>query len=138
MMNLPRVKLLVGDHQIEAWVARTEEQRALGLMHRKELAPDEGMLFMCDEPQPQSFWMKDTPVALSIAFIEDDGGVVLIEDMEPHSLESTCCDHPVRYVLEVARGWFAERGIRAGARITGPVFLPAVATSDATSSTASA
>jgi uncharacterized membrane protein (UPF0127 family) len=96
------------------------------------------MLFMCDEPQPQSFWMKDTPVALSIAFIEDDGAVVQIEDMQPQSLESTCCDHPVRYVLEVARGWFAERGIRPGARITGPVFLPAAATSDATSSTASA
>jgi hypothetical protein len=124
-MNLVRVKLAAGDHDIDAYVARTAEQRALGLMHRVEMAPNEGMLFVCDECAVQKFWMKDTPVALSIAFLEEDGTIVHIEDMAPNSLESHSCEHPVRYVLEVPRGWFAERGIGRGARVTGPAFLAA-------------
>lgn len=122
-MNQIRAKLAAGEHPIDAYVARTAEQRALGLMHRTELDPDEGMLFVCDECGVQKFWMKDTPVALSIAFLDQDGTIVHMEDMEPHSLESHTCEQPVRYVLEVARGWFAERGVQAGHRITGPIFL---------------
>lgn len=121
-MNLVRMQLAVGEHSLDARVARTDEQRALGLMHRVELGPDEGMLFMCDEPALQNFWMKDTPVALSIAFLEEDGTIVHLDDLEPLSLESCSCERPVRYVLEVPRGWFAERGIRAGDRVGGPVF----------------
>ena len=125
MTNLPRIQLLAGEHSVDAYVARTEEQRALGLMHRQSMEPDEGMLFVCDEAQQQSFWMKDTPVALSIAFIDEDGTILQIDDMDPHSLESTQCRHCVRYVLEVPQGWFAEHGVTVGARLKGPVFLAA-------------
>jgi uncharacterized membrane protein (UPF0127 family) len=125
-MNQVRMQLFAGDHALAAYVARTPEQRELGLMHRAEMAPDEGMLFVCDERAVQSFWMKDTPVPLSIAFLDEDGTILQIEDMEPHSLESHACEHPVRHVLEVPRGWFRERGIAPGTRVKGPVFLEAV------------
>lgn len=121
--NLARVQLAAGEHRLSAHVARTADERALGLMHRREMAPDEGMLFMCDVAEPQSFWMKDTPLPLSIAFIEDDGTIVHIDDMDPESLESCSCEQPVRFVLEVNRGWFAERGIAPGHRLAGPPFL---------------
>ena len=125
-MNQLRMQLFAGDHAIDAHVARTPEQRALGLMHRAEMAPDEGMLFICDECAVQSFWMKDTPVPLSIAFLAEDGTILHIEDMEPHSLDSHACEHPVRHVLEVPRGWFTERGIRPGERVVGPAFVEAL------------
>ena len=122
-MNLVRCKLTAAGHDLDIRVARTKEQRALGLMHRAELAPNEGMLFVCDECAVQRFWMKDTPVPLSIAFLDDDGTILHLADMAPHSLESTSCEHPVRYVLEVPQGWFAERGIAPGHRVEGPTFL---------------
>jgi uncharacterized membrane protein (UPF0127 family) len=130
-MNQVRMQLLAGDYAIDARVARTAEQRALGLMHRAEMAPDEGMLFICDDCAVQSFWMKDTPVPLSIAFLAEDGTIVHIEDMEPHSLESHACEHPVRHVLEVPRGWFRERGIGPGTRVHGPAFVDAAAAAPA-------
>jgi uncharacterized membrane protein (UPF0127 family) len=122
-MNLPRVQLTAGEHQIQVYVARSDEERAFGLMHRRDLPPDEGMLFMCDERAVQSFWMKDTPLPLSIAFLEEDGTILKIADLEPHDLEGESSEHPVRFVLEVNQGWFDERGISPGARISGPVFL---------------
>lgn len=122
-MNLPRVQLAAGEHQISVYVARNDEERALGLMHRRELPEDEGMLFMCDECAVQKFWMKDTPLPLSIAFIEDDGTILKIADLEPHDLEAESSEHPVRFVLEVNQGWFDARGIEPGVRLTGPVFL---------------
>lgn len=127
MKNLPRMVLSIDGHNVNAYVARGAQERALGLMHVQELGEDEGMLFVCGDPQPQGFWMKDTPLPLSIAFVDDDGTILQLEDMEPHSEETTACQAPVRHVLEVPRGWFAERGIRAGARITGPAFLAAAA-----------
>jgi hypothetical protein len=128
-MNLLRMKLAIGGHDLQAQVARTSQQRALGLMHRTELGPDEGMLFVCDECAVQSFWMKDTPVALSIAFLDEDGTILHIRDMEPHSLDSHTFEQPVRHVLEVPQGWFAERGIGPGARVSGPIFLAEAAPS---------
>ena len=122
-MNLPRVQLTADGHPIQVYVARSDEQRALGLMHRREMAEDEGMLFMCDRSAVQKFWMKDTPLPLSIAFVDEDGTILKIADLEPHDLESESSDHPVRFVLEVNQGWFAERGIAPGARLSGPVFL---------------
>ncbi|GAC1542601.1 MAG: hypothetical protein NVS2B4_21350 [Ramlibacter sp.] len=128
-MNQVRMQLRAGEHALDAYVARTEDQRALGLMHRAEMAPDEGMLFICDERAVQSFWMKDTPVPLSIAFLEDDGTIVHIEDMAPQSLDSHACEHSVRHVLGVPMGWFRERGIGPGTRVQGPVFQPVTSTS---------
>ena len=122
-MNLPRVQLTAGEHQIQVYVARSDEERALGLMHRRELPADEGMLFMCDRRGVQKFWMKDTPLPLSIAFLREDGTILRIADLEPHDLRSESSVHAVRFVLEVNQGWFAERGIGPGERITGPLFL---------------
>lgn len=123
MKNLPRMLLQAGDHQIDAYVARGAEERALGLMHRQSLDENEGMLFVCGEPQPQRFWMKDTPLALSIAFVQEDGTIVELAEMAPETTESCTCETPVRFVLEMNRGWFDERGIGRGARLSGPVFL---------------
>jgi uncharacterized membrane protein (UPF0127 family) len=125
-MNLPRVWLTVGEHKIQVYVARSQEERALGLMFRRDMPADEGMLFMSDESAVQKFWMKDTPLPLSIAFLDDDGTILKISDLEPHDLEGESSEHPVRFVLEVNQGWFADRGIAAGARLTGPVFLERV------------
>jgi uncharacterized protein len=125
-MNLPRVWLAAGEHRIQVYVARTQEERALGLMFRREMPADEGMLFMCDECAIQKFWMKDTPLPLSIAFIDEDGTILKIADLQPHALEAESSEHPVRYVLEVNQGWFADRGIGTGTKLVGPVFLEQV------------
>lgn len=122
-MNLPRVLLTAGEHQIQVYVARSDEERSLGLMHRRDMPENEGMLFMCDERDVQKFWMKDTPLPLSIAFLEEDGTVLKIADLQPHALEAESSEHPVRFVLEVNQGWFDERGLGPGTRFEGPVFL---------------
>lgn len=116
------MQLLAGGHAIDAHVACTSEQRALGLMHQTDLGASEGMLFICDDRAVQSFWMKDTPLPLSIAFLEEDGTIVHVGDMEPHSLHSHACEQPVRHVLEMPRGWFDQRGLGPGDRIEGPAF----------------
>jgi uncharacterized membrane protein (UPF0127 family) len=123
-MNLPRVELLAGEHAIVAHVARTAEEREQGLMFRRDMPEDQGMLFMCEECAVQKFWMKDTPLALSIAFLDEDGTIVKIDEMDPHSLEGCSSEQPVRWVLEANQGWFRERGIVAGQRLAGPPFLP--------------
>jgi uncharacterized protein len=116
------MELAAGEHRIEVYVARSQEERAMGLMHRRELADHEGMLFMCDAPRVQKFWMKDTPLPLSIAFLEEDGTIVKIADLTPHDLEGESSGAPVRFVLEMNQGWFHERGIGPGTRLEGPVF----------------
>ena len=120
--NLVRARLECGSRAVDAWVARTTEQRKLGLMHCQNLRDDEGMLFVCDECAVQRFWMKDTPLPLSIAFLDEDGTVLHVDDMEPESTDTTTCEHPVRYILEVRQGWFQENGVGRGDRFTGPVF----------------
>ncbi len=122
--NLPKVKLAAGLHNIYAQVARTPEQRATGLMFRQTMPANEGMLFIFEQPAQQCFWMKNTLLPLSAAFLADDGTVVNIEDMKPQSLDSHCSTQPVRYVLEMNQGWFAKRGIKPGARLTGGPFAP--------------
>lgn len=121
-MNLPRVKLAAGMHQIDAQVARSQDERSTGLMHRKDMPQHEGMLFVFEVPTQQCFWMKNTLLPLSAAFVADDGTIVNIEDMKPQTLDSHCSQKPVRYVLEMNQGWFAKRGLKPGTRLTGPVF----------------
>ena len=123
-MNLPRMELTAGEHQLTVYVARSAEERAMGLMHRRELPENEGMLFMCDSRKVLAFWMKDTPLPLSIAFLREDGTVLKVADLEPHDLEGESSGHPVRFVLEVNQGWFEERELGPGTRFCGPVFLP--------------
>jgi uncharacterized membrane protein (UPF0127 family) len=120
--NLPRVKLSAGMHQIDAQVAETTEQRMTGLMFRKQMPQHEGMLFVFEQPSQQCFWMKNTLLPLSAAFIEDDGTVVNVVDMKPQTLDSHCSDKPVRYVLEMNQGWFSKKGIKPGAKLNGEPF----------------
>lgn len=120
--NLPRVRLSAGMHQIDAQVAQTPDQRATGLMHRKEMPQHEGMLFVFEQPSVQCFWMKNTLLPLSTAFVADDGTVVNVADMQPLSLDSHCSARPVRYVLEMNQGWFAKKGIKPGAKLAGEPF----------------
>ena len=121
-MNLPRVKLSAGMHQIDAQVAQHNEERSTGLMFRKEMPQHEGMLFVFDQPSRQCFWMKNTLLPLTAAFVSDDGTIVNLEDMKPQTLESHCSLKPVRYVLEMNQGWFARKGIKAGTRLAGQPF----------------
>lgn len=120
--DLPRVSLRAGMHLIDAQVAATAEQRAIGLMWRRELEPNEGMLFVFPAPAVQCFWMKNTPVPLTAAFVADDGRIVNLADMKPLDETSHCSREPVRYVLEMAQGWFARRGLPPGFRLAGPPF----------------
>lgn len=124
-MSLPRVKLSAGMHQIDAQLAQSAEQRTIGLMHRREMPQHEGMLFIFEQPSVQCFWMKNTLLPLSAAFVSDDGTIVNLVDMKPQTLDSHCSLKPVRYVLEMNQGWFAKKGIKAGARLAGPPFAPA-------------
>ena len=116
---LPVVQLNAGVHLIHAEVAADFGTRMQGLMYRKALAPNAGMLFVFDEVAGHCMWMKNTLIPLSVAFIDDAGAIVNIADMEPHSEQSHCAAKPVRYALEMERGWFAKRGLKAGAKIGG-------------------
>ena len=121
-MDLPRVKLTAGMHIIDAQVASTPDQRMTGLMHRREMPQHEGMLFVFESPAQQCFWMKNTLLPLSIAFVADDGTIVNIDEMKPQTLDSHCSEKPVRYVLEMNQGWFTRKGVKAGQKLAG---LPA-------------
>ena len=122
--KLPAIRLNAGIHNIQAEIARTPDQRATGLMFRERMAANDGMLFAFEEPATQCFWMKNTLLPLSVAFVADDGTVVNIDDMKPQTLDSHCSLMPVRFVLEMNKGWFAKRGIKAGYKLQGEPFRP--------------
>ncbi|MBB6577896.1 uncharacterized membrane protein (UPF0127 family) [Comamonas odontotermitis] len=121
-MNLPRAELSVGMHRIHAQVAQTPRQREVGLMHRKEMPAAEGMLFVFEQPAMQCFWMKNTLLPLTAAFVADDGTIVNLADMQPMTEDSHCSRKPVRYVLEMNQGWFKQKGIAEGAQLRGKPF----------------
>lgn len=120
--RLPTIQLTAGIHVIQAEVAKTSLQRSIGLMNRPTMGTNEGMLFVFEVPGQQCFWMKNTLLPLSIAFLADDGTVVNIEDMKPQTLDSHCSQREVRYALEMNQGWFARRGIKPGAKLSGGPF----------------
>ena len=117
--GLPTTTLTVGNHTITVEVASTPEQRATGLMNRFSLRPDQGMLFVFERAEVQAFWMKNTYIPLSIAFIDASGRIVNIEDMAPQTENSHWSRGPVQFALEMRKGWFAERGVRVGDRVDG-------------------
>lgn len=117
---LPMVTLQAGIHLVKAEVADDERKRAIGLMFRESLAPNHGMLFVFREKAGHCFWMRNTLIPLSIAFLDDDGTIVNIEDMAPRSEDSHCPKRPVRFALEMELGWFAKRGLAAGAKLASP------------------
>jgi uncharacterized membrane protein (UPF0127 family) len=121
-LELPRVQLQTGMYQIDAQVASTPEQRAIGLMYRRDMPQHEGMLFVFEQPQVQCFWMKNTLMPLTAAFIADDGRIVNLADMQAQTTDSHCSEKPVRYVLEMKQGWFASKHIRKGQQLKSSVF----------------
>jgi uncharacterized membrane protein (UPF0127 family) len=117
--QLPRTELTAGVHLIRAEVADNFVTRMQGLMHRSSMGPNDGMLFIFDEPGIQCMWMKNTLIPLSVAYIADDGAIVNIEDMKPHSEDSHCTKKPVRFALEMNAGWFDSKGLKAGSKLRG-------------------
>ncbi len=121
-MDLPRIRLSAGMYQIDAQVASRPRQQQTGLMYRKEMPQAEGMLFVFEQPSTQCFWMKNTLLPLTAAFVADDGRIVNLVDMQPLTLDSHCSEEPVRYVLEMNQGWFARKNIKKGAKLAGVPF----------------
>ena len=120
--KLPVISLSAGMHVIHAMLAQTPEERSTGLMFRKEMGNNEGMLFVFDQAATQCFWMKNTFLPLSTAFVRDDGSIVNIEDMKPQTTDSHCSKEPVRFVLEMNQGWFAKKGLKPGSKLSGKPF----------------
>ena len=121
-MNLQRTRLSAGMYVIDVQLALTPEQREIGLMMRKEMPQHEGMIFVFEQASQQCFWMKNTLLPLTAAFVSDDGTIVNMADMKPQTTDSHCSTQPVRYVLEMNKGWFAKKGIKAGSKIGGTLF----------------
>ena len=116
---LPEIPLSINGHKLTAEVASDEPTRATGLMHRRMLPENRGMLFVFPAAGPLSFWMMNTYVPLSIAFIDEKGAIINIADMKPLTTETHSSAKPAKYALEMNQGWFAKRGIKAGTRIEG-------------------
>jgi uncharacterized membrane protein (UPF0127 family) len=122
---LPAAELGFGMYRIEAEVAHTFETRQTGLMNRTAMPLHRGMVFVFPEARAHCMWMKNTPLPLSVAFVDDHGKVINIEDMQPHTTDNHCAAGQARFALEMNLGWFAERGIKAGDTLRGFDRLPA-------------
>jgi len=122
--SLPTTELTINGHRVTAEVATTVATRAVGLMRRFSLRPDHGMLFVFASPQPLNFWMKDTYVPLSIAFIDENGRILNIEDMAPQTESTHDSRGPAMFALEMKKGWFAQFTITAGDRVEGLAKAP--------------
>ena len=120
--RLATVPITAGMHVIQAELAITPQQQMTGMMFRTAMGTNEGMLFVNDEPGMRCFWMRNTLLPLTIAFNDDDGTIVNLADMAPRSEASHCSEKPVRFALEMNQGWFAKRGIKAGAKLRGKPF----------------
>ena len=122
--GMPRVELSVGMYRIDAEVASSPEQRELGLMYRQSMAPERGMLFVFDEPGTHCMWMKNTVLPLSVAFLDGDGRILNVEEMAPETEDSHCAVRPARVALEMNRGWFKQKGLKAGVKVMGLEHAP--------------
>ncbi len=120
--DLPRTILEAGMHRLDVQVALTPAQRQIGLMWRKEMPTHEGMLFVFERPEVQCFWMRNTLLPLTAAFIADNGEIVNLADMAPQNDKSHCSKKPVRFVLEMNQGWFGKRAIKPGFKLNGALF----------------
>lgn len=113
------LELGVGMHRIEAEVAATQETRMVGLMNRRMMLPQRGMLFVFPEQGQHCMWMRNTYLPLSVAFLDERGRIINIEDMQPQTENNHCAAKPARYALEMNLGWFKSRGVGAGTQIAG-------------------
>ena len=120
--KLDTIDITAGMHVIKAEVAQTPGQQTIGMMFRKDMGANEGMLFANSDASPRCFWMRNTLIPLSIAFIDDDGTIVNIAEMQPQSDASHCSAKPVRFALEMRQGWFTKRGLKPGFKLRGAPF----------------
>jgi len=117
--KLPVTTLSAGIHLIQAEVAISDAERAQGLMFREKMGQNEGMVFRFNTPNQVCMWMKNTLLPLSVAFIDEAGSITNIEEMEPQTLDAHCASKPARYALEMNKGWFKKKNIKAGSKISG-------------------
>lgn len=117
--ELPQITLSVNGHPLTAEVANTDPSRTEGLMHRRILPENRGMLFVFTDVSRHAMWMMNTHVPLSVAFLDERGVIINIEDMKPHTQDAHAAAKPAKYALEMNRGWFQKRGIRPGAKVEG-------------------
>ena len=117
--SMPILELTAGFHRIEAEVAISEADRQTGLMNRRVMPPQRGMLFVFDRDNTYCMWMRNTFIPLSVAFMDAQGAIINIEDMQPQTDDNHCARRPARYALEMNLGWFAQRGIRPGMKLGG-------------------
>ncbi len=122
---MPVIELSAGFHRIEAEVAAQDRHRQVGLMHRPTMPAQRGMLFVFPQANTHCMWMRNTFIPLSVAFLDEEGRIINIEDMTPHSEDNHCARRPARYALEMNRGWFAQRGITPGSKLRGLERAPA-------------
>jgi uncharacterized membrane protein (UPF0127 family) len=117
--RFPTISLTAGIHVIKAEVAARDAERQQGLMNREKMGANEGMVFLFEAPAGVCMWMKNTLIPLSVAFIDESGKIVNIEDMQPQTTDSHCAKKPVRYALEMNQGWFKQKNIKPGTKIEG-------------------
>lgn len=117
--RFPVIPLNAGIHIIKAEVAATEAQRQQGLMFREKMGSNEGMIFLFGAPAGVCMWMKNTLIPLSVAFLDENGKIINVEDMEPQTTDSHCAKRPATYALEMNRGWFKQKNIKPGSTIDG-------------------
>ncbi|MFN7087403.1 MAG: DUF192 domain-containing protein [Burkholderiales bacterium] len=123
--GMPEIALTIAGHRLTAEVAHTEADRMQGLMHRRMLPENRGMLFVFPETALHGMWMMNTYIPLSVAFLDHNGIIINIADMAPHTRDSHSAAQPAKYALETNLGWFRKRGIRPGARVEGLAQAPA-------------
>ncbi len=123
--GMPEIVLTAGGHRLTAEVAYTDADRAQGLMHRRMLPENRGMLFVFPGVAVQAMWMMNTYIPLSVAFLDQNGVIINIADMAPHTRDTHASARPAKYALEANLGWFRKHGIKPGARIEGLERAPA-------------
>ena len=117
--TMPVLELTAGFHRIEAEVAANDQNRQTGLMQRKAMPAQHGMLFVFTHDNTHCMWMRNTLLPLSVAFLDGEGTIINIEDMQPQTEDNHCARRPARYALEMNLGWFAQRGIKPGSKLQG-------------------
>ena len=117
--TMPVMELRAGFHRIEAEVASTQPTRMQGLMQRRNLAPNQGMLFVFPFADRHCMWMRNTLIPLSVAFLDEEGKIINIEEMKPQTENNHCAASAARFALEMNKSWFSTKGIGPGIRIGG-------------------
>ena len=122
--QMPMIEMTAGFHRIEAEVAADNQNRQIGLMNRKAMPAQRGMLFVFTEKNTHCMWMRNTFIPLSVAFLDEEGVIINIEDMQPQTESNHCAKVPARFALEMNLGWFAQRAIKPGSKLNGLAKAP--------------